>query len=71
MHFEILKSRVISEGTFNLDQSTEVRFASFFSGGFITTIEVNPLERNLAKRTSVQSTEVRFASYLSGGFTTI
>ena len=30
---------------------TEVRFASFFSGGFI--IVVNPPERKLAKRTSV------------------
>ena len=35
-------------------QCTEVRFASFLSGGFITAIEVNPLERKLAKRTSVQ-----------------
>ena len=32
---------------------TEMRFASFFSGGFITTIVVNPPERKLAKRTSV------------------
>ena len=32
---------------------TEVRFASFFSGGFITTIVVNPPERKLAKCTSV------------------
>ena len=32
---------------------TEVRFASFFSGGFITTIVVNPPERKLAVRTSV------------------
>ena len=34
-------------------QCTEVRFASFLSGGFITAIVVNPLERKLAKRTSV------------------
>ena len=35
-----------------LTHLTEVRFASFFSGGFITSIIVNPPERNLAKRTS-------------------
>ena len=33
---------------------TEVRFASFLSGGFITAIVVNLLERKLIKRTSVQ-----------------
>ena len=33
---------------------TEVRFASFLSGGFITANVVNPLERKLAKCTSVQ-----------------
>jgi hypothetical protein len=32
---------------------TEVRFASFVSGGFITVIVVNPPERKLVKRTSV------------------
>jgi hypothetical protein len=31
-----------------------VRFSSFFSGKFITAIAVNPPERKLAKRTSVQ-----------------
>jgi hypothetical protein len=30
-----------------------VRFASFLSDGFITAIVVNPLEKNLSKRTSV------------------
>ena len=35
-------------------QCTEVRFASSLSGGFITSIVVNPPERKLAKRTSVQ-----------------
>ena len=35
-------------------QWTEVRFTSFLSGGFITAIVVNPPERKLAKRTSVQ-----------------
>ena len=33
---------------------TEVRFASFLSGGLIAAIVVNPQERKLAKRTSVQ-----------------
>ena len=46
-----------------------MRFASLLSGGFITAIVVNPPERRLAKRTSVQCTEVRFDSYLSSGFT--
>ena len=32
---------------------TEVGFASFLPGGFITAIVVNPPERKLAKRTSV------------------
>ena len=40
-----------------LRQCTEVRFASFFSGGFITAIAVNPPERRLAKRTSMQCAE--------------
>jgi hypothetical protein len=31
-----------------------MRFVSFLSGGFITAIEVNPPEKKLAKRTSVQ-----------------
>ena len=35
-------------------QRTEVRFAWFFSGWFITAIAVNPRERKLAKYTSVQ-----------------
>ena len=35
-----------------------MRFASFFSGGFITAIVVNPSERKLAKRTSVQCSEI-------------
>ena len=39
-----------------VDWSTEVRFASFLSGGFITAIVINPPERKLAERTSVQST---------------
>jgi hypothetical protein len=34
-----------------------VRFASFFSGGFITAIVVNPPERKMAKCTSVHCIE--------------
>ena len=37
-----------------LRHCTEVRFTSFFSGGFITAIVVNPPERRLAKHISVQ-----------------
>ena len=32
---------------------TEVRFVSFFSGGFTTMAVANPMERKLAKRISV------------------
>ena len=32
---------------------TEVRFASFLSGGFTTVIVINPPERKLAKHTSI------------------
>ena len=35
-------------------QCTEVQFASFFSGGFVTAIIVNPPERKMTIRTSVQ-----------------
>ena len=41
--------RPISHG-----ECTEVRFASFLSGGFIIVIVVNPPERKLAKHTSVE-----------------
>ena len=44
----------------NSNQCTEVRFSSFFSGGFITAIVVNPSERKLEKRTSVQWIELKF-----------
>ena len=37
----------------------QVRFASFFSRGFITAIVVNPPEKKLSKRTSVHCTVVR------------
>ena len=36
---------------------TEVRFASFFSGGFTTMTVLNPPERKLAKRTTVHWVE--------------
>ena len=36
------------------NQRTEVRFASFLSGGFTTMAVINPPENKLAKRTSVQ-----------------
>ena len=39
---------------FTTVQCTEVRFVSFLSSGFITAIVVNPQERKLAKRRSVQ-----------------
>ena len=41
-------------------QCTEVRFASFLSGEFITAIVVNPPERKLAKHISVQCTLQNF-----------
>ena len=37
----------------NILHCTEMRFASFLSGGFITAMVVNPPERRLAKCTSV------------------
>ena len=36
-----------------LHHCTEVRFASFLSGGFTTIAVINPPERKLSKRTSV------------------
>ena len=38
-------------------QCTEVRFASFLSGGFITVIVVNSPEKKLEKRNSVKCTK--------------
>jgi len=35
-------------------QCTEVRFASFLSGGFTNMVVINPPEKKLAKRTFVQ-----------------
>ena len=38
-------------------QCTEVRYASLLSGGFTTVAVINPLEKKLANRTSVQCFE--------------
>ena len=40
----------------NFGYCTEVPISSFFSGEFITLIILNPSERKLAKRTTVQCT---------------
>ena len=50
--FEIFRALVDARDV-HATYCTEMRFASFLSGGFITTIVVNPPERKLAKRTSV------------------
>ena len=42
---------------------TEVHFASFLSGGFTTMAVINPPERKLVKRTSVQSTVSNFTVF--------
>ena len=41
------------KGLITLNHCTEVRFASFLSGGFTTTAVINPPERKLSKRNSV------------------
>ena len=43
---------------------TEMCFASFLSGGFITAIGVNPPERKLAKRISVDRSTIQFLTIL-------
>ena len=45
-------------------ECTEVRFVTFLSGGFITAIVVNPPERNLEKRTSVQPQGCKISAVL-------
>ena len=50
---ENCKTHTIYSSNANLNQRTEVRFASFFSGGFTTMALINPPERKLVKRTSV------------------
>ena len=39
-------------------QCTEVRFASFFPGGFTTMAVINPLEKKLANHTSVHCKKI-------------
>ena len=39
---------------YDAKQCTEVRFTNLLSGEFTTMAVINPLERKLAKRTSVQ-----------------
>ena len=39
---------------------TEVRFASFLSGGFTTRAVINPPEKKLANRTSVDWSTIQF-----------
>jgi hypothetical protein len=43
-----------SSGFFVSKECTEVRFASFLSGGMTTRAVINPPEKKLAKRTSVE-----------------
>ena len=45
-------------GTGKLRHCTEVRFASFLSGGFTNMAVINPPERKVAKRTSVHFVDV-------------
>ena len=52
----------------NSPHCTEVHFASLFSCWFITAIVVNPPERKLAKRTSVQCCSKSTSSSFSSGF---
>ena len=52
----------------SLEHFTEVRFASFQSGGFITAIEVNPPERKWTKHTFVHFFETAYFQIVTGGF---
>ena len=49
------------------NQCTEVRFACFLSGGFTNMAVINPPERKLAKRTSVQCAKHYILSMFSLG----
>ena len=53
-YMEIKGSLAINALGFCIQHSAEVRFASFLSSGFITSILVNPPEKEQVKRTSVQ-----------------
>ena len=50
----IIKAFIKCAPFLNSNQCIEVRFDSFLSGGFTTMAVLNPPERKLAKRTSVQ-----------------
>ena len=50
MYVEIKYVQLLPISQIAIPECTEVRFVSFLSGGFITAIVVNPLERKLAKR---------------------
>ena len=45
---------ILSSSLIDLNQYTEVRFASLLSGGFTTMAVINPPEKKLEKRTSLQ-----------------
>ena len=54
MKFECLKLAPFKNSKQSPDRCTDVRFASFLSGGFTTMAAINPPEKKLAKRTSVR-----------------
>ena len=62
--FRILLGLLLKESVSITAQCTEVRFASFLSGGLITAIVKNPPERKLAKRTSVHCATHSFFVYV-------
>ena len=53
-------TRLVDESFVPSTQRTEVRLASFLSGGFTTMAVINPPEKKLAKRTSVQRPRVSY-----------
>ena len=53
------------------DHCTEVRFASTISGGVTTMAAINPPERKLAKRTSVQWSTLHFRGWQPKNFKVI
>ena len=63
MHIKVEKSTKTT-------QCTEVRFASFLSGGFTTMAVINPPEKKLAKRKPVHCKGMHFASFPSCGVNT-
>ena len=53
----IIEWSLTSHQVSQLNHFTEVRFASFLSGGFTTMAVINPPKRKLEKRTSVHLSE--------------